>query len=105
MAIVTVGQLEEHLGLPEDTALADTGLLADKIAAAQGHLERLLGYAIEDEFGGQDQPDIPEPLREAVLQLAAWWYEQREAAITGTIVARAPHSIDEIVQEYREFTF
>ncbi|MEQ8292767.1 MAG: head-tail connector protein [Roseovarius sp.] len=42
---------------------------------------------------------------EAVLQLAAWWYEQRETALTGTIVAEVPFGVQEIITAYREFTF
>ncbi|WP_114966810.1 head-tail connector protein [Alkalilacustris brevis] len=102
MAIVTTEQLQAQLNI---TLPDDDSLLQDKLTAAQGHIERLLGYRIEEQFGGEDQEPVPEPLCEAVLQLAAWWYEQREAAITGTIVAPSPHSVADIVQEYREWSF
>lgn len=103
MAIVDINDLRGQLGL--DGIESVEALLDQKIAAAQGHVERLLGYRIEDRFGGQDQEPVPEPLREAVLQLAAWWFEQREAGITGTIVAQPPHSLPEIVAEFREWSF
>lgn len=102
MAIVTVAELKEQLNL---SGSDDDALLSQKIDAAQAHVDRNLGFAIEDQFGGEDQDPVPEPLREAVLQLAAWWYEQREAGLVGHRVETAPYSVSEIVQEYREFTF
>lgn len=103
MAIITDQQLIDQLGLEGIEGLDD--LLAQKIVAAQGHIERLLGFKIEEQFGGEDQEPIPEPLREAVLQLAAWWFEQREAGVVGHSVAQPPHSLPEIVAEFREWTF
>ncbi|MCC5968394.1 MAG: phage head-tail connector protein [Pararhodobacter sp.] len=103
MAIVTEAELIAQLGLEGITG--HEAMLAQKIAAAQAHVERLLGFKIEAQFGGEDQEPIPEPLREAVLQLAAWWFEQREAGLTGTIVTTPPHSLPDIVAEYREWTF
>lgn len=103
MAIVTTAELIDQLGLEGIEGLDD--LLAQKIAAAQAHIERLLGFRIEEQFGGEDQDPIPEPLREAVLQLAGWWFEQREAVIVGAGAVHAPHSLPEIVAEFREWTF
>lgn len=103
MAIVTAAELTDQLGLEGIDGL--DSLLVQKIAAAQGHVERLLGFKIEECFGGEDQEPVPEPLREAVLQLAAWWFEQREAGVVGQGVAQPPHSLPEIVAEYREWTF
>lgn len=105
MAIVTLAELKDQLAFTDDMGTADDTLLEAKIDAAQAHIDRLLGFKVEETFGGVDQDPVPEPLREAVMQLAAWWYENRESAITGTIVATAPYSVSEIVAEYREFTF
>ena len=103
MAIVTLAQLESQLGL--EGVPGHELLLQQKLDAAQGHVERLLGFKIEDQFGGVDQEPIPEPLREAVLQLAAWWFESREAGIVGQSVANPPHSLPEIIAEHRDWTF
>ena|SRR6056297_760630 len=103
MAIVSVFELEAQLGL--EGVPGHHALLMQKVEAAQAHVERLLGFRIEDRFGGADQDPVPEPLKEAVLQLAAWWFEQREAGLTGTIVTTPPHSLPEIVAEYREWSF
>lgn len=105
MAIVTLADLKDQLAFTEDMGAADDALLTAKIDAAQAYIDRLLGFKIEETFGGADQDPVPEPLREAVMHLAAWWFEQREAAIVGTIVAPAPHSLAEIIAEYRDFTF
>ena len=40
-----------------------------------------------------------------MLQLAADWYENREASITGTIISAIPFGVREIVNEYRRYTF
>lgn len=105
MAIVTVLELKEQLNLTDDVGTGDDVLLARKIDAAQGHIERLLGFKIEDTYGGQDQEDIPAPLVEAVLQLAAHWYENREATLVGVTGQELPFGIWPIINEYRVWTF
>lgn len=53
---------------------------------------------------GFDDETVPETLREAVLQLAAWWYENREAA-TEAPHQPIPFGVQELVNEHREWTF
>ncbi|RNI20997.1 head-tail connector protein [Paracoccus pantotrophus] len=102
MAIVTLEDMKNHLGLTVDQD-DDDALITAKIDAAQNHVERLLGFAIEARFGGEDQGPIPPAIREAVMQLAAWWFENREAA---TDMGRVlPFGVQEIVNEYRTWTF
>lgn len=103
--IVTLDELMAQVGLTGDAPPEDILALEQKAAAAQNHIERMLGFRIEDEFGGADQEPVPEALRECVMQLACWWFEQREAAITGAIVAPVPYGVVEIVNEYRDWTF
>jgi len=103
MAIVTVDQVKEHLSFTPDIGSTDDALLARLIAAAQNHVERLLGFRIEDNFGGEDQDDIPPALIECVSLLTAWWYDQREAAGDGA--REVPFGVREIVSEYREWSF
>ena len=102
MAIVTVEQMRAQLNLPD---AMDGDILADKIAAAQNHIERMLGYRIEEQFGGEDQPEIPPALIEAVKQLAAHWYENREAVVIGHGAAVVPFGVAEIVDGYRDWSF
>ncbi|GGO55222.1 Phage gp6-like head-tail connector protein [Roseovarius pacificus] len=105
MAIVSLHELEEQLSLTSDVGGEDSLLLSRKIDAAQNHIERLLGFRIEATFGGEGQDPVPPVLVEAVLQLAAWWYEQRETAIVGNAVNDVPFGVSEIVNEYREWAF
>ncbi|EYD73614.1 hypothetical protein Rumeso_04735 [Rubellimicrobium mesophilum DSM 19309] len=103
MAIVTLEQVKEQLAFTDDLGTTDDALLGRKIAAAQNHVERLLGFKIEAQFGGTDQEAVPPALVEAVSQLAAWWYESREAA--GPNVQEIPFGVQEVVREYRGFSF
>lgn len=105
MAIVTIDELHAQLALAEPFELhQDDPLLQRKLDAAQGHLERILGFRIEDRFGGAGQPAVPPSLREAVCQLAAWWYEQREAAVVET-AREIPFGVSELVREFRDWSF
>lgn len=103
MTIVTEHELQAQVGLTSDAPAEDLLSLQMKGQAAQNHVERLLGYLIEEEFGGEGQPPVPVALKEAVLQLAAWWFANRETAGDG---ARSmPFGVEEIVNEYRDWSF
>lgn len=101
--IVTYEELAAQAGLTLDAPAEDQTLLQQKADAAQNHVERLLGFKIEDMFGGVDQDPIPAALKEAVLQLACWWFENRETVETRDEML--PFGVSEIVTEYREWTF
>ncbi|WP_370158463.1 head-tail connector protein [Salipiger bermudensis] len=103
MPIVTLDEIKEQLSFTDDIGTVDDAMLQRKLDAAQNHVERLLGFEIETSFGGVDQDPIPPALVEAVSQLAAWWYEQREAA--SDAAREVPFGVREIITEYREFTF
>ncbi|WP_313349927.1 head-tail connector protein [Paracoccus sp. (in: a-proteobacteria)] len=104
MAIVTLEDVKAQLSLTPDQTADDT-LIQGKIDAAQSHIERLLGFRIGDRFGGEGQEPIPPDLKEAVLQLADWWFENREAVNVGNIVTAVPFNVTNIVNEYREWSF
>lgn len=87
-----------QLALTADAPAEDLVLVEAKIAAAQGHVERLLGFAIAERF-----PDAPPPpLKEAVMQLAAWWFENREAVSDSRVL---PFGVEDIVNEYKDWAF
>jgi hypothetical protein len=69
--IVTVDQMKDQLNVLSSD---DDEIIERKIAAAQSHIERLLGFKIEETYGGTDQEEIPPALVEAVCQLAAHWF-------------------------------
>lgn len=103
MAIITLKQVKDQLNFTDDIGDIDDDLLTLKIAAAQNHAERLLGFKIEERYGGEDQEPVPPALQEAICQLAAWWYEQREAV--GGSLSAIPMGFDDIIREFREWTF
>lgn len=103
MAIVTLDELMAQIGLTDDAPSEDLLALQQKADAAQNHIERLLGFKIESLFGGTDQAPVPPALREAVLQLAGWWFENREAVTDRD--RRLPYGVDEIINEYRDWSF
>lgn len=97
--IIELRTVKEHLGV---TISCDDMIIAGKIRAAQDHIERLLGYKIEEEF---DPAEVPPSLIEAVLQLAAHWYENREATVVGVSAQTLPLGVQDIVREYRGWSF
>lgn len=106
--IVTLAQMKEHLNLTEDLGTADDALIGRILAAAQNHVERLLGFKIEVNFPPTGTPpvsDVPAALVECVCQLAAHWYENREATLVGVSAQELPFGVWEIVREYREYSF
>lgn len=100
--IVTLDEMKGQLNLTGDE---DNDLVSGKIKAAQGHIETLLGFKLGATYGGAGQDEVPDALKEAVMQLAAHWYENREATIVGVGIQHVPYSIQEIVREYRKWSF
>jgi uncharacterized phage protein (predicted DNA packaging) len=85
------------------TAATDDTLLTRLLAAATAHVERLVGFKLDDTTalpGG-----TPADLELAVLQLAADWYENREASLVGVTAQPIPFGVEQIVNEYRNYTF
>lgn len=99
MPIVTDQELFAQAGLTLDAPPEDLLSIQQKGEAAQNHIERLLGFRIEEQF----PEDVPPALKEAVLQLACWWFENREAVTDRD--RRLPFGVGEIVNEFREWTF
>jgi uncharacterized phage protein (predicted DNA packaging) len=83
----------------------DDATIERKIAAAQNLIERHLGFKIEDEFGGDEQEEIPPALVEAVCQLVGHWFENREAVIVGVNAQELPLNVRDIIREYRNWSF
>lgn len=100
--IVTTEQMKAQLNI---LSSEDDEIIERKIEAAQNHIERLLGFKIEETYGGTDQEKIPPALIEAVCQLAAHWFENREAALVGVSGEDLPFGLWQIVNEFREYSF
>lgn len=103
--IVSLMELKQQLNLTPDLGTDDDALLERKIAAAQNHVERLLGFKIEERYGAVGQEEIPPALVEAVSQTAAHWFENREATLVGVTAQELPFGVWPIVNEYREYSF
>lgn len=50
-------------------------------------------------YGGAD--DVPAPLKQAILMLAAFWYEQREAALVGAVAEPVSEGVSALIAPYR----
>lgn len=99
MPVVTLEAAKAHLNITGD---ADDALIQGKIRAAVAHINRLLGYDME---AGFEPGEVPDDLKEAVMQLVAHWYENREAAVVGLSVNYLPFSVQDIIREHRNWSF
>lgn len=54
---------------------------------------------------GTGPQDVPATLGEAILQLAAWWGEQREAALVEGGAREIPFGVAELLRGHRGWTF
>ncbi len=97
---LTIDDLKAHCNI---TGVNDDGVLARFLAAAISHVQRLIGFALDDATIFPD--GAPADLELAVLQLAADWYENREASLVGVSAQAIPFGVWVIVQEYRNYTF
>lgn len=82
------------------TANTDDALLTRLMSVALAHVERLLGFKLTAMEGG-----APADLEHAVYMLAADLYENREASLVGVTAQAVPFGVQEIVNEYRNYTF
>lgn len=95
-----LGTLKQHCNIVDDT---DNAVLARVLSAATRHVECVLGFALDDE---SELPDgVPADLDQAVLMLAAHWYENREATLIGISGHDVPFGVSQILGEHRRYTF
>lgn len=99
--ICTLAELKEELAFSGDLGNEDDPMMTRKLEAAQTHVERLLGYKIEEQFGeAEGQEPVPLSIKEAVLALAAHLYDRR-----GDDGPAVPEWVADVVQTYRGWTF
>ena len=100
MPVITLDDIKSHLNVTID---ADDTLLAGKIAAAQQCVVNYVGAKLDD---AEEFPDgTPAPLKEAVRQLAAHFYENREPILVGASAQIMPLGIFDLVGPYRNWVF
>lgn len=102
MSIIDLDQIKAQLRIDDSD---NDDVLEQKIAAAQNHLERLLGFKIEETYGGDGQDPIPPALTECVLQLAAHWYENRQSVLVGETGQEMPIGFADVVNEFRNWSW
>lgn len=98
-----LADLIAHCRLQGSPDATDARQLQRLLDAATAHIERLLGFRLTDT---DELPSgAPADLELAILQLAADWYENREATLVGITGRPIPFGVQEIVTEYRRYTF
>ncbi len=59
------------------------------------------GLEIDVTCGYGDAADVPAPLKQAILMLTAYWFEQREAASAGAVAGPVAHGVAALLAAYR----
>ncbi|PYF06737.1 putative phage protein (predicted DNA packaging)/uncharacterized phiE125 gp8 family phage protein [Rhodobacter viridis] len=90
MPSVTVPELKAQLNLDHDL---DDALLSHQIEAAEAHVASFIGSPLTD--------PLPAAIRQAVLMLAAYWYETRETAQAGGAPYAVPFGVHDLLQPHR----
>lgn len=91
---VTLDSMKAHLAITEDH---DDELIAEKITVATAFIEAQIGKPFAD------FDPLPAPLFEAVRQVAAHLYENREATIVDASVREVPFGVAELIAPYVEW--
>lgn len=89
-----------------DPALYETALAGDapRIVARSGWpmpARRIAGIAVDFAAGYGDAAAVPAPLKQAVLMLAAHWFEHREPVSLGENAAQIPLTVTALIAPYR----
>lgn len=99
MAFVTIEEFKAHCRIDHD----------DEDAAAESTIESACDYVnsflpepIED--GDSPPPDVPAPLKQAALLIAAAWWDNRENAAVD-VMTEIPLGAHELLVNYRGFAF
>jgi hypothetical protein len=95
MPIVDLPELCRHLNI---TTTDDYELLNNKLAAAIAWVEAYTG-------GPLDPENVPAPINEAILQLVAHLYENREATLIGLTAQALPMGFLDLLEPYRAWCF
>lgn len=90
MPFVTVPELKAQLNIDHDL---DDALLSHQIEAAEAHVASFIGASLPD--------PLPAAIRQAVLMLAAYWYETRETAQAGGAPFVVPFGVHDLLQPHR----
>jgi hypothetical protein len=95
MSAVTLTDLKAHLNVTIDD---DDTLLMGKLAAAKAWVA---SYTASD----VDADGTPAPVNEAILQLTASLYENREATLVGVTAQCLPFGFLDLLANYKAFVY
>jgi uncharacterized phage protein (predicted DNA packaging) len=92
---ISLASLKAHLNITTDD---DDALLAEKLAAATAWVASYTGSPSET-------GDSPAPVDEAIRQLSAHLYENREASLVGVTAQSLPFGFLDLLEPYRAWVF
>jgi hypothetical protein len=95
MPAITIIQAKQHLNITFDY---DDPLICGKLAAAKAWIQ---SYTASD----PDADGAPSPIGEAVLQLTAHLYANREATLVGVTAQQLPLGFVDLLAPYRAYSF
>lgn len=93
--MVTLESLKAHLNITTDI---DDVLIGDKLEAATAWVSAYTAIPT-------DAPSFPAPVLEAVRQLAAHLYANREASLVGVTAQSLPFGMLDLLDPYRAWVF
>lgn len=96
MSIVSISALKAQLNF-DAYFFDDEELLQSKLDAAEAWAANFTGHNLES-FGNP----LPADIQEAVLQLAAHWYVNREATLVGLNAAMMPFGVISLLSPHME---
>lgn len=90
MPVTDIALLKAHLNI---VGTEDDTLLSQKLAAAEAFATSYCGETFTD--------PLPAAVEQAVLMLAAHWYENREAAVVGATASTIPFGVHQLLSPHR----
>src|SRR5665213_2163141 len=96
MSVIQLADLKAHLNVTFDT---DDDLITGKIAAAESWIAIFVGAP------WPPTDPVPGALQEAIRQLAAHLYENREASLVGVTSQDLPFGLLDLLTPYRAWAF
>ncbi|WP_102960218.1 head-tail connector protein [Mangrovicella endophytica] len=81
----------------------DDAVLARCLLAAGKHVEAQLGFALDD--AAEFPTGTPADVEQAVLMVAAHYYENREATLVGVVAQELPLGALAILANHRRYTY
>jgi uncharacterized phage protein (predicted DNA packaging) len=98
MSIITLTDLKAHLNV---TFATDDALITGKIAAAESWIAIFTG----ENWPSVSADPVDDALKEAIRQLAAHLYANREASLIGVTSQELPFGLLDLLTPYRAWAF